>query len=346
MNTRITKKPRSLYLKSFLAILAALSGLALEGAAAWLLSLGGQNASQVLLMILWHVLGCLFLALAFRLRGRGKSSPSFLAFVFCFCFVLPVLGMAGLLLAIGPALYRLAIPAKPDFRILASERRHARSPLFSARFDLGGFHARLLRGNLSATHRLPLLMALGRRSSPAGNRLLRELLRDANDEIRLAAYAILDRREREMQAAIAVSETEVQKATDDSARAKAWHRLAALHWEATYQELAEGEISRRHLEKARHAIESALALHTKDASLLLMQGRVLARLGSISAAREAYAKLKALGLSDRRVRPYQAEMAFHARDFASVRAHLTALDKKDENFALNKVRQFWLDKVA
>lgn len=332
-------------LQPVLAVFAVLGGIALE-VLAFLLSLPGAQTFQVTAAILLHVGSSLFLGAAFALGGRGKSRPSFAAFVFCFCLVLPGLGIVGLLLGIWPAMRRSSVIAKPDFRVLALERRYARGPLFTARFGLGGFRARLLRRHLPATRRLPLLMALGRRSTPVGNRLLRELLHDTNDEIRLAAYAILDRREREMQASLAAIAEEEKRAEKASERADALHRLAALHWEAAYQDLAEGELSRRHLEKALQALEAALDLRSDDASLPLLRGRVLARLGLHSAATQAYSTLGKFHLPGRRIRSYQAELAFLARDFSSVRQHLAALNPKEVGLAMSKVLHFWSGKAV
>jgi polysaccharide biosynthesis protein PelE len=329
-----------------LVIFAGLGGLALEAVAIWLVCRAGQNTVQFMPIITIHIGSGLLMALAFGFRGFRKTNSSFMAFVFIFCLVLPILGIFGLLIGVWPALGGVVQSPNPDYKTLSSELIHARGPLFAARFGLGGFRTRLLQSNIHANRRLSLLMALGRRSTSAGNRLLRDLLRDPTDEIRLAAYAILDRRERELQTSLLAATANLKPADNVAMRGVAWHHLATLHWEAVYQGLAEGELSQQHLGKALQAVREALQLNGNDPSLLLLQARILARQGAIPEAMGSYASLAKYGIPTRRVLPYQAEQAFLARDFTAVGAYLSAFSDTEQNPALDKVIRFWSGKIS
>jgi tetratricopeptide (TPR) repeat protein len=119
-------------------------------------------------------------------------------------------------------------------------------------------------------------------------------------------------------------------------------RLAFLHWEAAYQELSDGDLSRHHLEQAFQAADEALALDPGDGFLALLQGRILARLGAWDRAQRAFAAAAGSGAPEARLLPHRAELAFQGRDFAAVRAHLAALRGQAAGGPLEPVIRFWL----
>ncbi len=345
----------------------ACAALLLEGKAGWEF-LGATSAAGASLppLFLLHAAACALLAASLRaLRRDGGGSPAFAAFVFVFSLSLPVLGMLGVLLGVLPVLRAPGPESRPAFGILRRARgRGAGSGVAAGagqalRYSPGGFRARLLARGIPADRRLGLLLALRRRSTPHGNRLLREMLRDPADELRLAAYAVLERREKESQAAIAEAGAAAREARDGARRVAALRRLAFLHWEAAYQELADGEVSRHHLEQALRAAEDARALAPGDDDLAFLQGRILVRLGSREGSRATteagaavassppFAASAAGGpdgpdVSDERLIPHLAELAFRRGDFASTRQHLAALDRSAAGGPLRGVLRFWL----
>jgi polysaccharide biosynthesis protein PelE len=316
-------------------VLGALA-IALETAAFYALWVGGgANANGM-------IYGMSFFALhAGASLVLAMAMPAIALFAFVFSLTLPILGMLGIVLAVGSGIGRFKAPVPSTWVPLYVEKATYHAAPESRYFGAGGFRSRLLQRHLPATRRLPHLMTLGRRSTPFANRLLKDMLRDPSDEMRLAAYAILERRERE-------SQTHLAGATE--------RRLMQGHWEIAYQGLAEGEEVGRHLRQALSATETALKASPRATDLWLLKGRILARLGDGSEALRAYTMADEVGASPLRSLPYQAEIAFQNRDFDGVRKHMRALHAHIKpkrasrghglgaqglNPAMNKVLNFW-----
>jgi hypothetical protein len=323
---------------------AALAALILESKTAWEFLGAPPGDAPLFALLLLHVAACAIFALAFLpLESLGGGRSGFLIFAFIFSFALPLLGMLGIASGVVPALGRGTNPKRREYGILRKEKARAVSHVYPTRYGPGGFRARLLARGTPAPERLGALLTLRRRSSPRGNRLLKEMLRDPDDELRLAAYAALERMERDSQAALAAANVALREAgMGPGRRVASLRRLASLHWEAAYQELADGEVSRHHLEQALPAAEAALELDPGDGFMALLKGRIMARLGEWDGAQRAFTEAAGSGAETTRLLPHRAESAFQKRDFAAVRAHLSGLRGHAAGGPLEPVLRFWL----
>jgi polysaccharide biosynthesis protein PelE len=344
----MTKPPSSRALNrrivSVLSIGLALFSLGLAGLA-WGLPLWMPSwEPRIASMALFHALSCLILCASFHLHHESKHHIPFLVFVFCFSFFLPVLGHLGLFLGLYPGMGPGHEEGPTRIKTIHLERVHARTPLFTDRFDLGGFGKRLVHTEISLATRMRLLMVLSRRNTPFGNRILRELLRDPNDEIRLAAYSLLDRREKAVQGKLAEAEVTLGQTLRVADSSSAWIQLATQHWESTFLELAEGEMAQRHMHKALLALDRIQNGMIRDPFLLQLKVRILSRLGKLDQAQALLSNLPDHALPRRRLLAYQAELAFQSRRFAAVSHHLREMGPHTGHAALDKVRWFWLGK--
>lgn len=328
----------------FARVLLAVVALGLEGLAALAFLNPAGSAAPGPAILCMHTAACAAMATAFLPRPPGNSQNRFFPlFAAVFCLALPVLGMLALILAILPALGPGREERRAPYGIIRRDRPRPGFHPYALRHGPGGFRARLLARGIPARDRLGALLSIRRRSTPGGNRLLREMLRDPSDELRLAAYAALEKLERESQTAIAAAEASLLSARDGDARRAAFRRLAFSYWEAAYQELADREVSRHHLERALEAADKALESDPGDGSLALLKGRVLARLGAWDEAQLAFATADRAGGSAARLLPHHAELAFQRRDFVSVRRHLSALRGQAFGGPLEPVLRFWLE---
>lgn len=319
----------------------ALYALALE-LAAWTGALQGETGDGVLLVYLAAHAGAaaLLAALFSVLLPAPLQQPRrpLQLLLFGIGFALPLLGFAG----IAAAVLALRIPradARPGaFRAvqLPAIDPHQRPGAGFRQAGLGSFLA-----NSAAPEgtRLRALVALqnvpGRLASP----LLRNVLADPCEDIRLLAYGMLDGSEKRLNDLIHHERTRLAEG-DAATRAEATRRLAELYWELVYQELAQGDLR-------THALQQSLA-HTlatlerdDDAALHLRLGRLRQMLGEQAAARAAYARALALGMPRTRITPYLAELDYEARDFPAVRAHMAELDGWESLPRLRPVIRYW-----
>lgn len=314
-------------------------------------SLFGNHADGVLLwyLVMHGAASLLLAAFAILLLPWAFARPrrSVLLMMASCTYAVPILGFVGVLAGIV---------------ILRTYRHRVESPEFESlqlpEFDphqhtTGGFRQSGLRaflGNAQApmASRMGALVALqyvsGRVSSP----LLRDVLTDPSEDIRLLAYGMLDNQEKRINQAIdeelrkiaAARELEGPEERGPQTLAAA-RRLSDLYWELIYQELVQGDLRTHALAESSHYCQLALRHDPDDAALTLRQGRLLHALGHPEGAAGAYYKALALGLPSTRVLPYLAELRFDQGDFADARRLMGDLASWAALPRLQPVIEYW-----
>ncbi len=322
----------------------ALYALTLE-TGAWLgIAAGGNSDRALLLYLLAHAGSSALLALlALPMLPQRLSTPrrATALLLFATSYAVPLLGILAVIAGIW-LLKRLQPTAHGDvFQALdLPELDPQQRP--GVGFRQAGMRAFLANARAPVATRLRALVALqnvpGRVASP----LLRDVLSDASEDIRLLAYGMLDNKERHLNEAIHRETQRFEAASPDGAEhAEAARRLSDLFWELVYQELAQGDLRTHALHRALHFTDIALAATPDDAGLFLRIGRLRQSLGDPDAAQAAYARAQALGLPKTRILPYLAELAFARNDFATVRTLMHELGDWQSLPRLQPVIRYW-----
>jgi hypothetical protein len=190
----------------------------------------------------------------------------------------------------------------------------------------------ILRGTGPAHERIQAVMALRRMPARDALPLLRSALTDPSEDVRLLAYAILERREKSLRASIerklgALAE---QNAGSNPHGASTGQQLGALrelahdHWELVHGGFVEGELAQRTLELAAEHTSAALALlMSSDASatagregdLAVLLARIELRRDRTQEAARALELAGRAGVAESTLAPLLAELAFIERRF-------------------------------
>lgn len=206
----------------------------------------------------------------------------------------------------------------------------------------------IIQSNAPVEHRIAAVMALRQLPTRTAVPILRVALRDPSDDVRLLAYAMLDRRDAALHGRIQHHEAELER--DDlspAERATAHRALARLHWELSYCGLATGAVATRALDSARDHARAVLDAED-DRGILFLLGRILLRQGELRAAEHVLLEAREQGIDDSSVRPFLAEIAFLERRFQHVRTHLQAGGRNGEQRPgiVSHVGRFWLVEAA
>ena len=322
----------------------ALSALLLELTAWFQLASAGTDDALLLAYVGAHAGASALLGAAIWLilpaRLRQPRIPVWLL-LFGVGFGIPVLGFLALIVGL------VSLPLLPAFKDptrFAAVRLPELDP--HERHTLGTFRQAGVRQFLNnprapVQQRLRALVALQNAPTHVASPMLRDLLTDGTEDLRLLAYGMLDGHEKRLNAAIHAERGRLAAARDEAARATAARRLSGLYWELIYQGLAQGDLRTHAARESLGFTEQALTLGGADAGLLLRKGRLLHALGSLADADAAYAAAHAAGLPDTRVLPYRAEVAFEQRDFARVRRLLAPLAHWPGLARLQQVVNLW-----
>jgi tetratricopeptide (TPR) repeat protein len=260
--------------------------------------------------------GALMTALV-RRRYRRRPWWTFLLF-FGFCLFIPVLGLAGLLLAVWPgivlerharreAYQRVDVPELP-FQPLKVQQQ----PIYGKAGMIS-----VLRHAQDPERRIKALIATRQMTSQEAIPVLKEALRDPVDDVRLLAYSMLDAKEEEINTTIRRLLERIEHVSADQ-RQKLHERISNCYWELAYLGLAQGEVLRHALEQALSHLEQALEAGADEPALHIQRGRLLMHQQRWDEADRAF--IPATGVA-----PYLAEIAYEKKNFQQVAAHLRAM---------------------
>ena len=321
-----------------------LYALALE-ASAWAgVGLGVSNDRALLLYLVAHGGACALLSLiAVALLPPHLSRPRrpILLFMFSISYAIPVLGFAAV---IGGVYLLLALPQidrRDAFRVVELPQIDPQLRT-GAGFRQAGMRSFLSNSRAPLTTRLSALVALQNVSGRIASPLLRNVLSDPSEDIRLLAYGMLDNKEKLISHSIRNELKRFNASAAGSAeQAATAKRLADLYWELVYQNLAQGDLRLHAVQQSLRYTTLSLEQTPADAGLHLRHGRLRQALGETGAAREAYLRALALGLPKTRIVPYLAELAYDLGDYASVRALMNDLGDWQSLPRLRPIIRYW-----
>ena len=318
--------------------------LSLEASALATLFTDAPNQQILLWFLLVHAGASACLALfAWALMPAPYQQPRkwALLFLFSFSFFIPIMGLIGLFVGMLVAAYLPRIRHEQSFETVAIPEYVNLSSNVTIRYDAGGIRARLLDQNASLESRLKAMMAIQQMPSRLSSPLLRQMLTDPADDIRLVAYGMLDQREKAINHKITEELANLDSEQSATARQTSLRHLAELYWELVYQGLVQGDVRKHAVGQSMEYVAQSLELTPDEPGLWVLQGKLINELGQISAAGIAFQRAIELGYPAIRLLPYQAEMAFVQRDFQRVRQLLSEMSAFDNSEKTQALVQFW-----
>lgn len=314
-------------------------------AVAWAtLLLRSGDESALLVYLLAHAgASALVAVIAAALTPRRLQQPRWplMLLVFGASYALPVI---GLLASIGGVLMLRYLPAyRPaeTFEPLALPEIDPQQRI-GAGFRQSGLSSFLNNRAAPESARLRALVALQSVPGRVATPLLRGVLADSSEDLRLLAYGMLDSQEKRLNSEIHLAHQALAAAAEGSPE---WlvhaRRVADHYWELVYQDLVQGDLLQHALAASLRYTEAVLACSADDPAMHLRRGHLLHSLGRDDEAATAYQQALQLGLPLTRITPYLAELCFVRGDFAGVRRHMDTLDHWRALPRLMPVIDFW-----
>lgn len=303
-------------------------------------------AAYLLLHAVASVLLTLFL-LPLLPRERAQPRAPLIVLIVACCYAVPIAGFLGVLAA-ALSLHYLGRTRSAD------EYESVQLPEFDlhqhrqGNFRHAGLRSFLGNSEAPIQARMRAMVALQYVSGRTASPLLRSVLSDPSEDLRLLAYGMLDTLEQRISRAVDLELKALRAAQAEEGpehpgplTLKAVHNLSDLYWEFIYQDLAQGDLREYASRESLRYGEQALALQPDSALLCLRRGLLLHELGQFEEASQAYDKAHALGLPATRVLPYQAELCFERRDFTRTRELMQQLDQWSALPRLRPIIDYW-----
>ncbi|AOG21654.1 hypothetical protein [Acidovorax sp. RAC01] len=262
-------------------------------------------------------------------------------------YVVPVVGFMGVLIGTLVLRFYRASHHEDDFKSLQLPEFDLHQRMQSG-FRQTGLRAVLSNSEVPTPSRMRAMVALQHISGRISSPLLRNVLNDASEDLRLLAYGMLDSLERNISRAIDKELDILQKARETEGQdalgpvgIQAAEKLSALYWELVYQNLAQGDMRDHAIRESLRYCEMVLAQQPHMAQHTMRRGVLLHACGRLPEAAEAYALAEQQGLPATRVLPYLAELSFEQRDFDKTRQLMQQLDEWSALPKLRPVIDYW-----
>ena len=303
-----------------------------------------NGTMQLLLFFGAHAIASALLAL-FALPAMPpqyrQPRATVLTFLFSFSFFIPLIGLLGAMLAVFFALLKPRLAKSTPFSSVKQPEFVLTVGDAEPQFRKSGLRSVLLDQSTPTHVRLKSLLTLQNMPARTAGPMLRKLLADPADDIRLVAYGMLDMQEKRINARTQEELQKLELATDSDARSNCLRHLAELHWELVYTGLVQGDVRAHALGTALRYVEQGLALASHDPGLWYLKARLLQASGRLEEATRDFSIAVSCGLPEGRALPYIAELAFARRDFAAVRDVMELIAHSHVSPLMAPLIRFW-----
>jgi hypothetical protein len=324
-------------------------GLSFEFSGIGLLFVGSHSAALIGSYLLLHALGCMTLALVLNLLipARYRQPRGWvLIYLFAFNFFMP---LVGLVCVTGGLMLGFWLPRsvrKDPFETADQLRFTTHRNQEGTGFRGGQVRAQLGNNETPLDQRLKALVAVQDTPARATGSLLRTLLADPVDDMRLLAYGILDSKEKQITHRILESRRRLDQSAQPAEQFRLNKLVAELNWELIYQDLVQGDMRSFSAGQVRKYAVQALQLQADDAGLWFLLTRLELFSGDVDAAERALTEARKGNFARERLLPYLAELRFLQHRYDEVRVLFDELADQPGVPALAQSRRYWRPELS
>lgn len=331
-----------------------LSGLAIGVALAFeingLLQIANTNfqAGNLPGFLIWHVGSTVLTSLVLPTALSYKYQNSWamnLLFIFPIVFFIPLLGIIGLVLAVMPGLLKADQPQDMPMHINKIRALPEVAISQDASIDNGVANPEKNIHSHDPELRMNAVYATLKLNDKAAIPLLRMALRDPVDDIRLLAYALIDRKEHRISQRIEEARKKLASGNNQPGVRHLYRSIVNDYWELAHLGLVEGETLNYILNKAQDYLENGLQLYPKDRGLHLQYAKLLLRSGKAQEAYNEFKLAESLGVSKQKLLLYYAEIAYLQRRFGDVKHYMGELKLINPQLRIQQSQRFWQPEI-
>ena len=265
---------------------------------------------------------------------------TFLLF-FVIIFYLPILGMIGLILAIPFVIVRFSKTKKLNLPMEINKIRELPPEAMDQCEQPASLHSLLsLYRSKNYQKRLQAVYATLILKDQDAIPLLYKALGDPVDDIRLLAYALLDRKENYLSMRIKKNKQAFEKIKNYKNK-KLCLQIANDYWELVRLGLIQGEARNYILNMACKYIELGLEHNPNDLELCFLHAQILLKLKDYQQAHKQFKKAENLGIDHKCLLIYYAEIAFYSRQYREVKQLMSTIVSPTAYPQISAITQFW-----
>ncbi|WP_341744766.1 hypothetical protein [Azonexus hydrophilus] len=216
-------------------------------------------------------------------------------------------------------------------------------------FRQSGIKSYLMNSKAPASTRISSLVTLQYAPGKVSSPLLRQVLGDASEDLRLLAYGLLDNAEKRVSKSIdeelkIIEEEKAAAGAEDPSTDRAlaaYSRVVDLFWELVYQDLAQGDLKKHALHEAERYCQLLLRNDPDSGGIVMRLARVQHALQKTVEAEQLYLRAIELKVPLTRVYPYLAELYFDQGNLDKTQTIMNEIKAWDALPKLNPLISFW-----
>ncbi len=288
-----------------------------------------------------HALVCMVIAFLFvQLVPDDLESPlaASLSLFFAFAFFIPILGTLGLGLALLPRLYSSQL-VKQSLNITLNNIPPLPESVPEAPGTASnGSHATLacLLNSADPEKRLDALIATQKLQDKDAVTLLRLVLCDPEDDVRLLAHAQIERKTKTI-----CDRIQMQLESTQPADCLFFERIVGDYWELIYSGLVQDDLLNNTLKLAFQQVYAGLERFPENAMMHFQLARLYLHTKNLKQAQHEFEKAEHLGIDHQLLLPYFAEIAFSAKRFQVVKQHMREISVPSAHSLLSASAGYW-----
>lgn len=305
-----------------------------------------HSSRPLLLIVFAHFLACtlmaVYLTAEFSERYFDVGRKTAFALFFGFCFFIPVFGITGIIIYLLCVKFLIPHGNRTEFSTVSLPPFMAESGGTAPGMGEGGAWSRLKVANVSRDLRLKALLAANNSSGMNSSRLLQFATGDSDDEIRLLAFNLFDRREKVISSSISQALQSLHETNEAGKLRELSRTLAFSYWEAVYNDIVQDELADFYIGQSLKFAQQATNLGEEDPALQILTGRLFLKRGDIRGAEEAINAALENGVYQDKAIPYLAEIAYKQRDFVKLKHYFRTARMLRHKPGIGPVAQFWV----
>lgn len=297
------------------------------------------NKAPMVVILFIHLLASLLACYVIsrnkkKLNHYNKSTGYML---FCIAWFIPLFGVIGVYLLARWLLISQSRFHKDVVRDILLE--NLVQPL-RLNYGVGGLRKRLESQTLPTNARISALNSISALGSSAANHLIRTMLPESQDEIRLLAFYLLSKQEKKYIPKISKALNLLQHETNETTRAELAKNIAIEYWELTYHGLVEDNLVNFVLNLSLKYALMANEILGNDPSLSFILGRIYLRLREYVKANQYLNTALSAGAMPTRIFPYLAESYYYQEKYTEIKNCMTQSAMVDLGY-VNLITNFW-----
>jgi hypothetical protein len=281
-------------------------------------------------------------AVRFVLPPRYRR-PAFATWLllFAFCLFVPVIGC---LVCASGIIWGILWPRDAEVNSVGEVTLPRFAVYLVSRIAHGSgarLQAKLANPAIAVDDRVTALVAIQSMPTRTTGAVLRDLLGDPIEDVRLLAYGMLDSAEKKITQRIYELLGKLNEDTEPREVEETSRMLAELYWELIYQNLVQGEMQRFAAQQVEKYAQQALAIDDSNAALWVTRGRLSLLDHNVARADEYFEKALSRGFPGDRLLPWIAESAYLRGDYRAVSNALSSLGEGASLPALRSIVRYW-----